>query len=101
MPRQFRKSALRSAPSEPQHLTLEPANGRPPQQPNAPAARLGVVVATRCVLACRASSTARFVPCCPPGEQAARRDNKGTNVGTVLLHGYFTKDLTDIQVALL
>jgi hypothetical protein len=91
MPRQFRKSALRSAPSETQHLTLEPASGRPPQQPNAPAARPDVVVATRCVLACRASSTARCVPCCRRGEQTARRVNKGTYMGTVLLHGFYTK----------
>jgi hypothetical protein len=45
MPRLFRKSALRSAPSAPQHLSFEPANGKPPQQPNTLAARPGVVVA--------------------------------------------------------
>src|SRR5918994_2888167 len=83
IPRLFRKSALRSASSGPQHLTLEPANGKPPQQPNAPATRPGVVVATRFVLACGTSSPARCVPCCTPGEQVARRVNKVTKMGCV------------------
>src|SRR5829696_10197900 len=99
MPRLFRKSALRKAPHAPQNLSFEPANGKPPQQPNTPAACPGVIVASRHVLACRTSSPARCVPRSTSEGQAASL-NKVTNMVTVLLHGCYKKDLTDIQVAL-
>jgi hypothetical protein len=83
MPRLFRKSTLRSALSAPKYLTFEPANSKPHQQPNAPAARADAVVTSRYVLARRTSSPAR---CVTPGGRPLRTAtsvDKVTNMGRV------------------
>ena len=100
MPRLFRKPALRSAPSAPQHPSFEPPNGKPSWQPNVPAARPGVVVApdASSLLGRHLARTLRSL--LHSWGQAANRVSKVTNMGTMLLHGCYTKDLTAIQVAL-
>ena len=100
MPRLFRKSALRSAPSAPQHLSFEPANGK-----TSPAAEYpGGTSGRGCGLPMRPRLSDVFArtlrSLLHSWGQASRRVNKVTNMGIVLLYGCYTKDLTAIQAAL-